>query len=166
MRTPRIVLAAALAASAAALPAQTATDVGLRLGGGVLTVIYGQDCGPFSCTPVQAGPAAAGQPYNAYVYGAVQQPFALAIDLDTNAPCIAIPGIANSLLLVNQPVTLAFGLTQGPSLSASCIVGRGSYVLQFPNGTPAGVTFLLQAVAVSRALNQPAFTIAIRSVTA
>ena len=47
-----------------------------------------------------------------------------------------------------------------------CLQGRGQYVLQLPAGTPAGIGYRLQALAVSASSNAPALTIAIRSTTA
>lgn len=167
MRVPATFLTAALATIA--LPAQGSVlvnDVGLTMDGGMLTVIYGQSCGPFTCTPFFAGPVAAGQPSRTViVYGAPAQVFALAIDLVNPAPCIAIPGIANSLILGVQPVTLAVGLIGGGILIGPCNQGRALYGLGFPAGTPPGVAFQLQAIAMSAAQNVPAFTIALQSQT-
>ena len=75
------------------------------------------------------------------------------------------PGIGNSLLL-SHPVILALGVTGQPSSSGICPQGRATYVLQFPAGTPPGVGFRLQALTLSTSQNIPAFTVAIRSVTA
>lgn len=166
MRIPALVLLAGAALAAAApIQAQIVTDVGLMMDGGVLTVIYGQNCGPFSCIPVQAGPTGVGQPYNVYVHGAPQQVFALAADVDAGQPCVPVPGIGN-LLMLSQPVTLAFGFTGNAGAVGACLQGRGTYVLQFPTGTPPGVGYRLQALAISASQNVPAFTITIRSVTA
>ncbi|MCA8974415.1 MAG: hypothetical protein KDC98_06820 [Planctomycetes bacterium] len=163
MQLHRFVLAAAL--SAPALLAQTAADVGLTMSGGVLTVIYGQNCGTFTCQPFVAGTTAAGQPYDVSVWGAPNQPFVLAADLPTGAPCIQIAGVANSLLLQNQPITLATGMIGSGSAIGVCNQGRARYALQFPAGTPVGVQYLLQGVAMSASLRMPAFTVAITSRT-
>ena len=165
MRVPTLFLTAAL--GVAALPAQgsvTVNDVGLTMDGGMLTVIYGQSCGPFTCTPFFAGPVAVGQPSRSViVYGAQLQPFVLAIDLVNPAPCLPIPGIANSLILGLQPITLAVGLIGPASFVTPCQQGRAWYGLSFPVGTPTGVSFELQALAFSPSQNVPAFTIALRS---
>lgn len=148
---------------AAAVPAQSASNVGLTMDGGMLTVLYGQACGAFTCQPFVAGPVGAASPRNVYVYGAVQQPYVLAIGLTNTAPCITIPGLANSLVLLG-PITLQVGLTAAPVLTSVCPQARDRYLLQFPAGTPVGVGFQLQALATS-ATQGPAFTIAIESVT-
>ncbi|MCA8966078.1 MAG: hypothetical protein H6838_06250 [Planctomycetes bacterium] len=161
MRTAHV-LAAALSC-AALIPAQTASNVGLTMDGGTLTVLYGQSCGAFTCQPFVAGPVGVGNAHRVYVYGAIQQPYVLAIGLTNTAPCIPIPGLANSLILLG-PVTLQVGLTAAPVLTSACPQARDQYVLQFPVGTPIGVGFQLQALATS-ATQGPAFTIAIESVT-
>ena len=97
------------------------------------------------------------------VYGAQLQPFVLAIDLVNPAPCIPIPGIANSLILGLQPITLAVGMIGPASFVTPCQQGRAWYGLSFPVGTPTGVSFELQALAFSPSQNVPAFTIALRS---
>lgn len=162
-RFSHLLFAAALATNAC--PGQTVADVGLMMDGGILTVIYGQDCGPFTCQPFTAGPTGAGQPHNVYVFGAPQQFFALAADVDTGQGCLPpIPGVGNRLLLA-QPVTLAFGFVGNVGGIGLCQQGRGHYVLQLPSGTPPGVAYRLQAVAVSSSLGIPALTVAIRSTT-
>lgn len=163
MLISRFALAAALLA--APVTAQQVADVGLMMDGGVLTVIYGQSCGPFTCQPFQAGPTGAGQPYNVYIFGAPLQFFALAADFPTGAACLPFPGVGNSLLLLNQPVTLAIGAIGAGSFTSVCQQGRATYQLTFPLGTPPGVQFLLQGVAISATQNIPAFTVAIASVT-
>ena len=167
MHVPSLFPTAALAALA--LPAQASLlvdDVGLTMDGGMLTVIYGQNCGPFTCTPFFAGPVAAGQPSRTViVYGAQLQPFVLAIDLVNPAPCVAIPGLANSLILGLQPITLAVGAIGPGILIGPCSQGRAFYGLAFPAGAPPGVQFQLQALAMSASQNVPAFTIALQSQT-
>jgi hypothetical protein len=164
MRVPSLFLTAALAA---ALPAQgsvTVNDVGLTMDGGILTVIYGQSCGPFTCAPFHAGAVAAGQPpRTVVVYGAPAQIYVLAIDLANQAPCIAIPGIRNALILGPQPITLAIGLVGPGSAITPCQQGRAPYLLSFPAGAPSGVQFQLQALAMSPSQNVPAFTIALQA---
>ena len=161
MRITRLLAAALLVA--ATVPAQTASNVGLTMDGGMLTVLYGQSCGAFTCQPFQAGPVGVGNSHQVHVYGAIQQPYVLAIGLTNTAPCITIPGFANSLVLLG-PVTLQVGLTSAPVLTSVCPQARASYTLTFPNGTPIGVGFQLQALATS-ATQGPAFTISIESVT-
>ena len=84
MQLHELALAAALAA--APLQAQHVTDVGLMMDGGMLTVIYGQKCGPFSCQPFQAGTTATNQPYQVYVYGAPLQFFPLPVSVTSTPP--------------------------------------------------------------------------------
>lgn len=164
MRVPSLFLTATLAATLPAQGSATVNDVGMTMDGGMLPVIFGQSCGPFTCTPLYAGPVAAGQPgRTVIVYGAPNQPFALAIDLANSAPCMPFPGIANSLILGVQPVTLAFGLIGGGILVGPCNQGRAWYGLSFPVGAPSGVQFELQALAMSASQNVPAFTIALQS---
>lgn len=163
MRLPHLLLTAlALTTSTAALPAQAvriASDVGLTMDGGLLTVIYGQSCGAFTCTPFQAGNVGAGQQRTVAIYGAPLQPYALAIDLAT-PQCITFPGFFNQLL-VSLPVTLAVGMIGPGSATAVCPQGRAGYGLLFPPGTPAGYDFVLQGVAMSHGLREPAFTVGI-----
>ncbi len=154
-----------LAAAGLPLGAQTATDVGLMMDGGLLTVIYGQTCGAFTCTPFTAGPVGAGNPHRVYVYGALNQPHVLAIDLANTLPCLPLPGFANALVLQQQPVTLALGVNAPWFSTTACPVGRGTHTLQFPIGTPPGIAFDLQALTISGS-GLPAFTVAIRSTTA
>ena len=163
MRVPFLFLTAALAA--APLLAQSVQDVGLTMDGGLLTVIYGQACGPFSCTPRVAGNVAAAQPRVVVVYGAPVQIYVLAIDLANSAPCFAFPGIANSLVLGVQPFTLAIGILGPGGVIGACQQGRAPYSLLFPLGTPSGVQFQLQALAMSPTQNVPAFTIALQATT-
>lgn len=155
----------AVALLMAQLGAQTATDVGLRFGGTGLSQFWGQTCGPFTCAPIQAGPTVVGQQYNVFVSGAPQQIYILAADLPSGLPCVPFPGIANSLIMLQQPITLAIGVTATGGLTTACYQGRGLYVLQFPTGTPTGVAYLLQGMAISYSQNIPAFTVAITSTT-
>jgi len=164
MRVSSLFLTTALAA---ALPAQGSVlvnDVGLTMDGGILTVIYGQGCGPFTCAPFIAGGVGGGQPpRTVVVYGAPSQVYVLAIDVANSAPCIPFPGIGNALILGVQPVTLAIGVLGPGSLIAPCQQGRAGYQLAFPVGAPVGVQFELQALAMSASQNVPAFTIALQA---
>lgn len=166
MRVPSLFLTAAITA---ALPAQGSVlvnDVGLTMDGGMLTVIYGQSCGPFTCTPFVAGPVGVGQPpRSVVVYGRPAQVYVLAIDLANGAPCIPFPGIANALILGVQPITLAIGLLGPGSTITPCQQGRAAYLLSFPAGTPTSVPFQLQGLAMSPSQNVPAFTVALQSST-
>lgn len=161
MRVPQLFLTAALAA--APLTAQSVQDVGLTMDGGILTVIYGQSCGPFACTPWIAGPVAPGQPRAVVVYGAPGQVYVLAIDLFSSQPCLPIPGLGNALILSPVPITLAVGVTGPGNPTSVCLQGRAAYSLSFPVGAPSGLPFLLQGLAMSASQNVPAFTVALQS---
>ncbi len=164
MRVPSLFLTAAFAATLPAQGSATVNDVGLTMSGGALPVIFGQSCGPFTCTPLYAGPVAAGQPgRSVIVHGAPNQPFALAIDFANSAPCIPFPGIANALTLGAQPVTIAFGVIGSGTLIGPCNQGRAWCGLSFPVGAPSGVQFELQALAMSASQNVPAFSSALQS---
>jgi hypothetical protein len=128
------------------LPAQTANDVGLTMSGGILTVIYGHQCGTVSCTPMTGGTVAANDTRTVTVYGNNGTPYILGIGLP--GVCFPFPGIANMLLL-NGPLTLAVGVTtNGPSTS-TCRVGPGRFTLNIPPNAPTGWSFRLQALATS-----------------
>lgn len=157
-----LLLSTAIAAPVAAQAGSLAVhDVGLTLDGGMLTVIYGQSCGPFSCQPFQAGPVGRGQLRIATVHGAPQQLYVLAVSLASIAmPCQLFPGVGNALVL-GQPNTLAIGVL-GPSVPGTvCLQGRADYPLLLPPQAPVGVPFELQALAWSASHQQPAFTIAL-----
>jgi len=162
----------ALIAVCSLATAQTNTtsvnDVGLTMDGGVLTVIFGQACGPFSCRPFPAGQVTPtttntrartvtvhGAPNSVYVLGVSQAPLA--------TPCTTVPGIGNALIL-GQPITLlAFGVTSaGPLSTTACRQGQGRFVLNVPSTVPSGFTFLLQALAMSATTGGPAFTVALQ----
>lgn len=163
--TLRSLLFAAVCAAPVAAQAGSVSvhDVGLTLDGGMLTVIYGQSCGPFSCLPFQAGPVGRGQLRIATVHGAPQQLFVLAVSLASiGMPCQPFPGFGNALIL-GQPHTLAIGVLGAPAAGTVCLQGRADYPLLLPPNAPVGVPFELQALAWSASRQQPAFTIALRA---
>jgi hypothetical protein len=129
------------------LVAAQATEVGLTMDGGMLTVIYGQDCGPVTCAPFPAGPIGIGQPRTLVHYGAPQSLYAIAVGLP--APCVAIPGIDNALQL-GGPIILDSGLTSAPPfVPTSCQQGVVLYTLVVPAGAPIGLVFRIQSLGVS-----------------
>lgn len=161
-------LAAAVLLCAAVPRAQTnVQDLGLTMSVGMLTVIYGQVCGPFSCTPFPAGNVGAGVPAQVSHWGAPGTPFVLAIGFaPAGISCLAFPGIGNALLLDPAAVaTLAVGTTPPSSPGTTlCNVARADVPFQIPAGVPAGIQFRLQSVG-SGASHQLAFTVAIEAVT-
>jgi hypothetical protein len=126
-----------------------ALDVGLTMDGGMLTVIYGQECGPVPCTPFVAGSIGAGQPRNLVHFGAPQALYVIAVGLPT--PCIAIPGFDNALQLLD-PIVLDFGLTTSPPfvpLPCGMSQGIANFQLVLPATVPTGITFRIQSLGVS-----------------
>jgi len=139
-----------------------AQDIGLTMDGGVLTVIYGQDCGPVSCTPFVAGPVGVGTNRTLVHLSAPQTLYAIAIGLP--GPCVAVPGFDNVLLLAS-PVVIGWGLTSSPPfVGLPCQQGMASEQLQIPAGAPVGFVFRVQSFGQSLA-GQFAFGPAIESVT-
>jgi hypothetical protein len=139
-------LMCALAASPAFAQA---TDVGLTMDGGTLTVIYGQDCGPVTCTPFVAGPVGANQSRLLIHYAAPQTLYAIAVGVP--APCVAIPGIDNVLLL-GGPIVLDWGITSTPPFAPlPCNLSQGiaNFSLLLPANTPPGIMFRIQSLGVS-----------------
>lgn len=131
----------------ASLATAQATDVGLTMDGGMLTVIYGQDCGPVPCTPFTAGPIGIGQPRNLVHYGAPQTLYAIAVGLPT--PCVAIPGFDNALQLFD-PIIVDAGLTTSPPfVPLPCPQGIANYQLVVPPIAPIGLVFHIQSLGVS-----------------
>jgi hypothetical protein len=167
----------AAANCAALLPAQTNTssvqDVGLTMDGGVLTVIYGQACGPFSCAPFPAGTLSAStansRSRTVTIHGAPASLFVLAMGQASivAVPCTPIAGIGNALILPLPAATLAIGVTGAavPNPSAACRQGTASYLLTVPANAPRNLRFLLQAVTISAATGAPAFTVALAAST-
>jgi hypothetical protein len=132
---------------ATSLATAQATDVGLTMDGGMLTVLYGQICGPVPCTPFTAGPIGIGQPRNFMHYGAPQTLYAIAVGLPT--PCVPIPGFDNALQLWD-PIILDAGLTSAPPfVPTPCQQGVAGYTLQLPANAPVGLTFHIQSLGVS-----------------
>jgi hypothetical protein len=143
----RHALASLLALTLAPFAAAQATDVGLTMDGGVLTVIYGQDCGPVPCTPFVAGPIGIGQPRNLIHYGAPQTLYAIAVGLPV--PCVPIPGFDNALQLWD-PIILDFGITTSPPfVPLPCPQGIANFQLVVPPSAPLGLTFHIQSLGVS-----------------
>ncbi len=166
MRLP--CLAAVLGGSfvlSASLAAQVqVADVGLTYAPwDMLPVIYGQECGPFACSPLPAGPIAAGSSGSVSVWGAPDSLFALGISTVASAPCSAVPGLGNALLLDSASVTtLAIGVVpQADPVAVPCAVQRANIRLPVPSTAPSGLRFRLQAVAFGGGTGQLAFTIAI-----
>ena len=139
----------AAVAFAAALHSQTTAvnDVGLTIGDPNTSVSVGQACGPVACTPLLGGTMAGGSTRTVLHHAAPNSPFVLAIGLP--GPCLQIPGLANSLLLLPLPVTLTVGIVSSPSLTANCHQGTGRFSLTLPAGAPSGVVFRLQSIGVS-----------------
>lgn len=120
-----------------------AQDIGLTMDGGLLTVVYGQSCGPVSCTPFVGGPIAAGESRTIEHLSAPQTLYAIAIG--NPATCVAVPGFDNFLLL-GSPVVLGWGLTSAPPfIGLPCQQGMASQQLTIPIGAPAGIVFRVQS---------------------
>ena len=155
-------LASSFAALLSAGAAAQAEDVGLYLDGGVLTVVYGQECGPVGCTPFAGGGVAGGESRNLFLYGAPQTLFAVAIGLP--GPCVTLPGFDNALLLAD-PVVFAFGLTSAPPfVPTPCQQGIANATLVLPAGVPAGVTFRVQSLGQSSS-GRFAFGLSVEAIT-
>jgi hypothetical protein len=139
---------------AAAATAQSVPDVGLQLDGGILTVLYGQSCGPVACTPFPGGAVNGGATRNLIHSSAQNTIYAIAIGLP--GPCLAFPGVGNALLLDPATVvTLAVGLTV-PAPMAACRQGQARAQLAVPNAVPPGIMFRLQSLGISPSTGTPA----------
>ena len=148
MRAALVLVALSTAAPAAAQTGR-ADDVGLTMDGGVLTVIYGQVCGPFSCQPLPGGTIGRGQPRTLVHYAAPVTPFAIAAGLP--GPCTPLGGFANALLLGPPVITLAVGVTSTPPiLTTPCDQGLGVTTVRVPSTAPAGLVLRFQSVGVSK----------------
>ncbi|MFN3244500.1 MAG: hypothetical protein ACE37K_23540 [Planctomycetota bacterium] len=136
---PALVAAVALSSFTAA---QT-QDVGLTMDGGLLTVIYGQDCGPVACTPFTAGPVGVGTTRSVTHYSAPQTLYAVALGFP--GACVQVPGFDNSLLL-QSPVVIGWGLTSAPPfVPLPCQQGFASASFSIPSTAPTGVVFRIQS---------------------
>lgn len=138
-------------------------DVGLTMDGGMLTVIYGQSCGPVTCTPFVGGAVAGGETRNLVHTGSPNTPFVIAIGLP--GTCQRFPGIDNALLLGSPITTIAVGTTGGPNPVSACRQGAARAQLQMPRGVPAGIVFRLQSFGTSGSSQGPAFSPAIEART-
>jgi hypothetical protein len=166
MRIPRFIalLGGWLIASAGLAAQSQVSDVGLTFSPWpMLPVLFGQDCGPFSCLPMSSGPIGAASTGSITVYGAPNAPYALGISIAAGAgPCVSVLEIGNTLLLdPASTVTLAFGIVPPSSVPLACGNGYANVSLPVPYGTPTGLQFRLQAIATGGNSRQVAFTIAI-----
>ena len=144
----RRTLSLLLAMSSFALPgrAQT-TEIGLTMDGGMLTVIYGQSCGPVGCQPFFGGPVGALQPRTLVHYGAPQSIYLVVIGLPGG--CLPIPGIDNPLLLTDPVLVIGSGITSAPPfVPLPCNQGIAAETLLLPAGLPAGLAFRIQSLGV------------------
>jgi hypothetical protein len=131
---------------ATAAAAQT-QDVGLYMDGGLLTVLYGQECGPVNCTPFVSGPVGAGETRSLTLFGAPVSFYAVALGFP--GACLSIPAFDNVLLL-DSPLILGFGLTSTPPfVPTPCQQGLAVETLTIPVGTPPGIVFRVQSLGVS-----------------
>ena len=123
-------------------------EIGLTMDGGVLTVIYGQVCGPVTCQPFPGGGIGPGQTRNLTHYGNPVSLYIFAIGLP--GQCVAVPGWGNVLLLDNPITILDFGVTTTPPfVPTGCNQGMGFTQLSIPVGAPLGFQFRLQSLGVS-----------------
>jgi hypothetical protein len=140
MKNPACFLFAAALTTSTALA--QATDVGMTMDGGMLTVIYGQDCGPVACTPFVGGTVGIGQSRSVQVFAAPQSLYAVALGFP--GTCLAIPGIENSLLL-SSPVILNASITSAPPfVPLPCQQGVSSESFTIPAAAPTGIVFRIQ----------------------
>lgn len=151
MRMLCTLLAPLLVTTAAA---QSVNDVGLTMDGGILTVIYGQICGPVSCAPFPAGAVHCNDRRTLTHYGAMNTPYVVAIGMP--AACWQFPGIANQLLLLPPVTPLAIGVCAQPSPTSVCPQWFARIPLVVPPTGPIGFAFRLQSLGVGNA-GIPAF---------
>ncbi|HZN38732.1 MAG TPA: hypothetical protein VFD82_08005 [Planctomycetota bacterium] len=122
-------------------------EVGLTMDGGVLTVIYGQVCGPVTCQPFPGGTVGPGQTRLLVHYSNPTSLYIIAIGLQ--GPCLPVPGFGNVLLL-DSPVILSFGVTSTPPfVPTGCNQGMDSYTLSIPPSAPLGFQFRVQSLGFS-----------------
>lgn len=143
----RFLLTLSMTAVTCSAVAAQSQDIGLWLDGGMLTVIYGQDCGPVGCAPMFGGTMTGGEARNLTMLSAPQTLYALAIG--TPGGCVTVPGFDNAVLL-QDIIVLDFGLTSAPPfVPYPCQQGLAGYTLQLPASFPAGIVFRLQSLGVS-----------------
>jgi len=144
MNTKTTMLAGALCAGFATAQVQ---DVALEMISPTSPVIFGQQCGPVTCTPLSGSTVAAGQSRTLVHYG---QPVSFyAIALGFPGLCLPIPGFDNVLLL-DSPVILGFGVTSTPPfVPLPCQQGFNQETLTLPPGTPPGIVFRVQSLGIS-----------------
>lgn len=131
--------------------------------GGLLTAIYGQDCGAVNCTPMFGGNIGGGGTRSLMQYSAPATLYVIAIGLP--GPCVTIPGFANPLLL-QDPVVLGFGVTSAPPLiPLPCQQGVASESFTLPATVPTGFVFRAQSLGVSPSTGTFAFGPAIEITT-
>ena len=162
MKSPLLGFSFCALLAAAPLTAQV-QDVGLTMDGGVLTVIYGQVCGPVSCTPFVGGNVAGGETRSLIHYSHYTSLYVIAVG--NPGPCLNIPGFDNPLLLAD-PFVLGFGLTSSPPfVPLPCQQGIAGESLSLPVGTPPGIVFRVQSLGVSPSTGNFAFGPAIEATT-
>lgn len=133
-----------LAAFAAILPAQ---HCGLQIGSALGS--SGQPCDPFSCTATNVD-AYAGSSVLLRTKGAREQLHFLLVS-GQSAPCVAIPGIANSLMVAppGAAATVQFNWARlyitGPG--PQCGGWIGSMLLPLPAALPIGLQLRAQLLA-------------------
>jgi hypothetical protein len=161
----RLPIVAAVTVLTATVPAQInlANDVGLTLAGGLLPVIYGQECGPFTCVPLPSAPISRGQSRTLTHDGAPNTPYVIAIGLPATG-CLQVNGIDNALMLSAPIITLTIGVTSALIPGGQCGQGSGSYVLTVPASTPLGLAFNMQSLGTRPSNGHLAFSPAITSV--
>lgn len=123
--------------------AQT-TDVGLTMDGGMLTVIFGQDCGPVGCQPFPGGSVGRGQTRSLTVWAAPATPYLILVGLP--GPCLPIPGIDNPLLLSTFDLTILGFTSAPPFVPTPCQQGTASEPLTIPLTVPPGLVFRAQVL--------------------
>jgi hypothetical protein len=151
-------LGAVLAAPALA---QTADDVGLTLDGGMLTVIFGQDCGPVGCAPLFGGNVGIQQSRVLTHYGQAQSLYFIVLGLPGS--CLQVPGIDNALLLTDPVIILGAGLTSSPPFVPLPCPNQGiaQETIFLPPGLPPGLVFRAQSLGLSTSTGNLAFSPAI-----
>ena len=163
MRTiPRLAVATAVLALAAAAPAQVGNgETGLLLvkpsgNAGVLCTSQ------FSCTFV-ATPLVRGEQVTAVVRGVHMRPFALALGVAQPPLCLPLPGLHNALLFVPAAVPFIGVLDEADSILA-CPGGRKQLPFQVPVSLSPGTEVLFQALAWSYLAPSevPTLTVAVR----